>query len=535
MKFSRRGFVAGLAVAVALPAGIYYAHREWEDAEAAELSSDEPGTPVPVLQDALLASRLVGVWDVRFIAGRDGFPEIPPGELQLLLDVGPGGRALRGYLGKPPYGAEGLQVFGQLAGDKAPELRLTMVDGQGCSLECTAIFDEIWGEWSTGGGAATLSGHMRRSGVQAGLSTSQSDFVAVRRPFVSSRERLPYAPELEAWLVSPGHRLFHQLWHASRDRWHRLDETRRQGLRALGWQAGPLGEERDARGKHRHRNGSGEDFLFMHRKMLMRARSLQDLPSWPSLPPPRPYIGHGIQAFVDYLANLDGFSVPPAWEAEGDDEFNQWLYYIKSSEGYYGDFQAWEAQYRDPEYLSTLCLSELGARIELGIHDWLHMRWASIPRDPNSGFPALYGRDSADFAERWFRPGNDYLGDPFSSHVDPVFWSFHGWIDDRIEDWFLAHEQAHPGQVVRKVVDGVHWFAPGLWVRVAEPWLGPINAGCGAWGRGNRNDDGELDIETMKLALRIVFTDEEEAERLEGRVPRRPWYGRHLARGASRA
>ncbi|MGV6476976.1 pyoverdine maturation tyrosinase PvdP [Azotobacter vinelandii] len=530
MKFSRRGFVAGLAAAATLSAGVY-THRKWKESEAAELSSDEPDTPVPVLQDALLANRLVGVWDMRFIAGRQDFPEIPAGELQLLLDIGPGGRALRGYLGAPPYAGNILQVFGRLSGDKAPFLNLRMLDNQGRSLECRAIFDEIWGAWSTGGGKATLSGRLHRSGVQAGLSTQEASFVAVRRPFTASRERLSYVPELKAWLVSPGHRLFHQVWHACRDRWHRLESTQRQGLRALGWQAGPLGKERDARGKHRHRNGSGEDFLFMHRDMLIRARAMQDLRSWTSLPPPRPYIGHGIQAFVDYMANLDGFSVPPAWEVQGDESFNRWLYYIKSSEGYYGDFQAWEAQYRDPEYLSTLCLGELGSRIELGIHDWLHMRWASIPRDPNSGLPMPFGRGSADFAEHWYRPGNDYLGDPFSSHVDPVFWSFHGWIDDRIEDWFLAHEQTHPGQVVRKTIDGVPWFAPGPWVRVAEPWLGPARAGCGAWGRSNRGDGGELDMETMKLALRIVFADEEEAERLEDRVPRRPWYGRHLTRG----
>lgn len=518
---------------VALPTGLY-AHRKWEAVEAAELSSDEPETSVPALQNALLANRLVGVWDFRLIVGREDFPEIPTGELQLLLDVGPGGRALRGYLGGPPYAGDGLQIFGRLSDEEAPELRMRMLGDNGRSLECTAIYDEIWGVWSTGGGSATLSGHLHRSGVQRGHSTQEARFVAVRRPFVSSSERLPYTPELAAWLVSPGHRLFHHLWHASRDRWHKLDEERRQALRALGWQAGPSGKERDARGKHRHRNGSGEDFLFMHRHMLMHARSMQEQPSWLSLPPPRPYIGHGVRAFADYMANLDGFSVPPAWEIEGDDAFNQWLHYIKSSEGYYGDFQAWEAQYRDPDYLSTLCLGELGSRIELGIHDWLHMRWACLPRDGNSGLPIAFGRDSADFAERWFRPDNHYLGDPFSSHVDPVFWRFHGWIDDRIDDWFMAHEQKHPGQVTRTMIGGVPWFAPGPWVRIAEPWVGPAKEGCGAWMRSNGGGTGQLDLETMKMALRIIFSGEEEASRLGKRVPRRPWYGRYLASGAER-
>ncbi|WP_220814883.1 pyoverdine maturation tyrosinase PvdP [Pseudomonas paralcaligenes] len=534
MKVTRRGFVAGMATvgAVVLPAGLY-AHHKWKEAGEAELASDEPETPVPILPDALLANRLIGAWAVRFIDGHDRFPELPQGDLQLLLDVGPGGRAIHGYLGRLPFSGDGLHAIGRLAGDRAPHVRLGLSDGNGHSLELDAIFDEVWGEWSSGGGQATLSGSLRRVGIQRGYSTPEVRFVAVRLPFVTARQLRPYTPELEGWLISSGHRLFHQLWHASRDRWHHLDEGRRQSLRGLGWQAGPLGQERDARGKRRHENGSGEDFLFMHRQMLNRARSMQSLPSWPQLPAPRPFIGHGVQAFADYLANVDGTSVPPAWEIAGDDAFNQWLLYIKSSEGYYNDFQAWEAQYRDPEYLSSLCLGELGSRIELGIHDWLHMRWSSLPRDPSSGLPTPYGRGSSDFAGRWYGAGNHFLGDPFSSHVDPLFWAFHGWIDDRIEDWFSAHEGRHPGQVVRRSVNGESWFAPGRWVRITEPWLGPARAGCGAWGRSNWGEDGEFDVETMMLALRIVFADEDEATRLEGRVPRRPWYGRYLAAGAT--
>jgi hypothetical protein len=118
--------------------------------------------------------------------------------------------------------------------------------------------------------------------------------------------------------------------------------------------------------------------------------------------------------------------------------------------------------------------------------------------------------------------------------MNPVFWYFHGWIDDRVEDWYLAHEQAHPGAVQRKLINGVPWFAPGPWVRVAEPWLGPPLAGCGAWGRDNGGGSGMLDIETMHLALHVIFGEDEDMQRLGARVPRRPWYGRHLARGASR-
>lgn len=536
MKFSRRGLLAGTAAVAAVAGGVglplvgYQRYRAAEEAALVE----EPSIDPPTLEQNLLAGRLVGIWDFRLLDGLESFPDFAGEDLELLLDVGPGGRAVRGHLGRRPFIDEGFELFGDLATDKGANLRWKLVDKAGQAYECAAIFDEIWDVWSAGGGPATLSGTLRRRGSQVGLSSTQAGFLAKRRPFIEARERLPYHPDLHAWLISPGHRLFHQLWHASRDRWHRLDDERQQSLRGLGWQPGPLGRERDARGKHRHRNGSGEDFLFMHRRMLGQARSFQALPAWRCFPPPRPFIGHGIQAFVDYLENKDGYSVPPAWEIAGDDEFNQWLRDVKSSEGFYGNFQLWEAQYQNPEYLATLCLGEFGSRIELGLHDWLHMCWASVGRDPNSHYPMFYDRAPNDFSERWFRPQNDYLADSFSSHVNPVFWAFHGWIDERIEDWFQAHEQAHPGEVQRRDIDGVPWFAKGRWVEVEAPWLGPAQAGCGAWGRSN-GGGGELDIETMKLALHVIHDADEEARRLAGRIPRRPWYGRHLPPGPSQS
>lgn len=533
MKVSRRKILAGLVAAgVALPAG-YYARQAWQRAEEAELSSDEPAVPVDDLPNALLGERLVGIWDWRMTSDHPALAELARPQ-QLLLDVGQGARAVRGYLGAAPYGGQGLQVYGPLAADRLPKVQLKMMAGPGEAYDCDAVLDEIWGDWSEGGGSATLSGHVRLAGTQAGHSGAQASFVAVRRPFVLARERLPYVAALHEDLISPQRRYYHQLWHASRDRWHRIDESRRQMVRALGWQVGPLGKERNARGHDRHRNGSGEDFLFMHRHMLHGVREVQDLRSWASLPAARPSIGQGVQAFFDYLDNRDGYSVPPNWQAAGDEAFSQWLYYVKSSQGLHANFQLWEAQLHDPQYLSTLCLGELGSRIELGIHDWLHMRWASLGRDPNSDYPMPYGRRNYDFSERWFRAENDFLGDPFSSHVNPVFWAFHGWIDDRLNDWYLAHKQAHPGEVKPKMIDGIPWFAPGRWVRVAEPWLGPSREGCGAWGLGNGGGTGKLDIETMKLALQVIFSPEEDGDRLADRVPQRPWYARHLAPGPRR-
>ena len=55
-----------------------------------------------------------------------------------------------------------------------------------------------------------------------------------------------------------------------------------------------------------------------------------------------------------------------------------------------------------------------------------------------AGEPA--NRGDFDFDEKWDDPKYDYLGDFHSSHVNPMFWRLHGWVNDRIEDWYNAHE-----------------------------------------------------------------------------------------------
>ena len=159
--------------------------------------------------------------------------------------------------------------------------------------------------------------------------------------------------------------------------------------------------------------------------------------------------------------------------AADDEELSQWLHGIKAAETFFGNFQVWESQYQDPDYLSRLTLAQFGSEVELNIHDWLHMRWATVTRDPSNGMPVVGDREPSDYAARWFRDENDYLGDPFSSHVNPVFWRFHGWIDDRIEDWFRAHERAHPGEVQRREVNGVPGSRRGAGWKWPTPGSGP--------------------------------------------------------------
>ncbi|QVM95156.1 twin-arginine translocation signal domain-containing protein [Pseudomonas sp. B21-012] len=534
MTISRRGFIAGLAVAGATVPAAYYAHKQLTHDPQDDIVT--PGEASVELADAAgqhLADQLRGVWDLR-LSGADGeLAGLPVEGLQMYLDVAAKGRGLRGFVDTELVlrsdAPAAYRVLGDLVGASTATVRWRLMSTQGGpGYECTASLDEVWGSFGNAG-SATLSGRLQPLDRSMVLPLADSHFVAVKRLFPEARERLPYTPQLQAWLISAEHRLFHQLWHATRDKWHRLSEEKHGALRGLGWQPGPRDKERDARGPRKHRNGSGVDFLFMHRHMLGTARSMQDLPSWPHFPLPQPSVEHDRQGFARYYDNHDGYCVPPGWRAPGDEAYGVWVSAIKAGETFCSNFQVWESQYQDPLYLSKLTLGAFGSELEMNLHDWLHMCWASVPRDPVNGAPVPFARDPADFAGRWYEAENDFLGDPFSSHVNPVFWGFHGWIDDRIEDWYRAHERYNPGQVRRLEVNGVQWFAPGRWVEVDDPWLGPVTHGCSTTPGMFPGKSVEMDVEIMKLALRITFGEDDKIGDLVRRVPQRPWYARHLS------
>ncbi|MGG7553946.1 PvdJ/PvdD/PvdP-like protein [Pseudomonas sp. ES3] len=535
MTISRRWFMAGLALTGAAVPAAYYGHREWTKPDP----TITPGEATVELADTAgqqLANSLRGIWDIRFEGSQAGLDGLPQHGLELFLDIAQRGRGLRGCLdtaqqlrgeAEPRY-----RVIGDLVSPDASQLYWRLIDRQSANgaptYELAVTLDEVWADFGNAG-SGTLSGRILRLDRPLGLPELDNRFVARKRLFPEARERVGLNPPLLAWLISAEHRLFHQLWHASRDKWHKLSKDQQGALRGIGWQPGPRGNERDARGPRKDRNGSGIDFFFMHRHMLGTARSMQDLPSWSSFPMPQPELERDRQGFARYFDNHDGTALPPTWLAAEDTEYTQWVSDIKTAETYHSNFQVWESRYRDPRYLSKLTLGQFGSEVELGLHDWLHMRWASVPRDPSNGQPVPFARDPADFAARWYAPENDFLGDPFSSHVNPVFWHFHGWIDDRLEDWFRAHERFHPGELSRLEVNGVPWFAPGRWVEVDDPWLGPSTHGCSTTPGLQVGKSVEMDPETMKLALRITFgTDEKKLADLFRRVPQRPWYARNL-------
>jgi hypothetical protein len=133
------------------------------------------------------------------------------------------------------------------------------------------------------------------------------------------------------------------------------------------------------------------------------------------------------------------------------------------------------------------------------------MRWSTAPRDPETG--DLGGRESYDVDTRWDAPHNDVLSDFHSSHVNPIFWRLHGWVDNRIEEWFQAHEAAQPGSVKRKSLKGLAWFEQGNWVVKDVPFDWPeVHSGGHGHGHGGHDDAAETEV-MLKVMDRLREVD----------------------------
>ncbi|CAN5268436.1 hypothetical protein BH10PLA2_BH10PLA2_11690 [soil metagenome] len=308
-------------------------------------------------------------------------------------------------------------------------------------------------------------------------------FVAVLHNFLEPRLVIPLPPPVLAMLASKEHRLHHAVWHGTRNAWLTLSDEKKEQIRQLGWQPG--GKEvrpAVAAGSPLVRNGSGEDFLFMHRQMILAVNSMakmagnEPIPAWSTLPAPGSLVVEpnfdNPNPVLPPPGNPDGYAVPSGWIDPNDEVTNRRIHRLKSDGHYWSRMRWWEREFKNPQYLSQLTLGELGSLLEFSVHNDMHMRWTSMPRDPRDGSTLVAGRLAEDIRDLWDNPLYDFLGEFYSSHVNPVFWRLHGWIDNRINDWFDAHEAVHPGEISRSNLDGVPWFAKGKWVHTDAPWAG---------------------------------------------------------------
>lgn len=229
---------------------------------------------------------------------------------------------------------------------------------------------------------------------------------------------------IRAYWAAPSSRLFHYYWHRARQDWSALSASERRDITTFGFTAPPR-----AAGA----SGAGLDFLFMHRQMMAatravaRARRLRYRPrGWNPIP-----WNHNDPAWP--MPAVSGGASP----AKDQTVTDYWREMVRS-------------KYADRRQLQRLTLDTLGAEIEEGIHNWMHMHWATDP-------PAR--RDDTSTA-------NDWLGDPFSAAANPTFWKLHGWIDELMGRWERAQTAGRTGRSVAAALRG---FTPWVGPRLATP------------------------------------------------------------------
>lgn len=249
-------------------------------------------------------------------------------------------------------------------------------------------------------------------------------------------------------------RFHYYLWHRLRSSWELLTEPERRAIRDIdpGWV--PPRPALDARRRPLRDNDSGEDFLFLHRRMLeqfdvMLAQAgdgrFPRTRGWARLPPP----------------DDPEDPIPEFPESELEE--------VKSAAYYEQALAPLERRFTDEGYLRGVTLGRLGSDIEFTVHNEVHVRWAA-PSAVGYRPPTATERG---IEERWDDPAYTYLGDTYASHLNAIFWKLHGWVSDRVEDWRRAHGIA--GEIA--------WRGT---------WVGPLEA-AGGPGRGRPGgaDDAE--------------------------------------------
>ncbi len=233
-----------------------------------------------------------------------------------------------------------------------------------------------------------------------------------------------YPTELFQMTASRKMRLRHAAWHAVRAA---SSSTRPEApnimrtYKEIGWEL-PAGSSYPGANPPLERQDPwGEDFLYMHRKMMGNVNNLlatlgeSELERWLKIP----------------RADDPEFPVPPSFhpdlnEAKNDSETSRLMF-------------EWSEALILPANLRRFSLGALGTFVEETIHNWMHARWSEAPKYVRS-FELSQVLDGVQAYEPAAEDlENDYLGDPYSSHVNPIFWYLHGWIDNLIDLWAEAN------------------------------------------------------------------------------------------------
>lgn len=455
----------------------------------------------------MISNPFIGTWTYRSFHNKpeevEDFNDIRLWQADLTLEAD-GSDLVKGQIGSGGYD---LDIHGSISTDNGiPSIKFRAVGVSGTQTsgwvyDYVGVLSPIWPDGDQQRPAivgAVIRSVPHSPNRQAGLTYS---FVAVNKTTPAAVYQLPQS--VTANFADRVHRLHHAVWHGIRGSWNGLTKEEQEALANLDWRIpgdrvaliSPAERTRPA-----VTNGSGEDFLFFHRQMVIHYKMLMaeasETPNeWTEIPQP----GAG-------EPNGPANAVPPMWSIAQYPNVERRFTAVKSDSFYWSRMRWWDYQFKDPTYLASLTLGEFGAIIEFSVHNDMHIRWSATPRDPDTNELLPLGRPDEDISTKWDNPRYDWLGEFYSSHINPVFWRLHGWIDDRIEDWYAAHELKHPGKVERVQKGGVQWFVPGDWVLVENPWVWPES--LGGYGHGHDHHDPDLKakrIASAEKAMAILF------------------------------
>ena len=434
----------------------------------------------------------------------EDFNKIQFAEAELFLNVRTDG-AITGTLAFPAYALADTKAFMDITGRVRDWSSAVLeLEGLGRPGTDTDSFDyKYQGSFAPTFSDATsermaLVGTVMRAkahgSAPAGVTAS---FVAVKRDYLRPRSipGVALIPEAIEMMASRRHRLQHNVWHTVRMNWLALskDKDAVAEIDKRGWwpTRPPFLDNRALNLE----NGAGEDFLFMHRRMIKMLQAVYKsagkiAPSgWATLPdaavPQMVYKASPDGKAFNIDPDASGYMVPPPVADDPTDQL------MKSAAFFNGIMRPIQALFQSPRWLSGLTLGQLGNLIEWSIHGWMHNRWGDTIYD-SAGQPI--GRTSLfDIDKKWDDPKNDDLFDFYSSHVHPTFWRLHGWIDDRIEDWAKVHPS-----IKRVDLNGVPWFAvDGSNVLADTPFSWPGND-------HHHHHDSHDDIKVMEEVMAIM-------------------------------
>ena len=221
---------------------------------------------------------------------------------------------ITGTLSFPAEPGASEKLFMDITGNIKSWSSPITLDFKGQGRPNTEIFDYLYEYscsvtriWENGIGqclcltGTVLRAHDHGAGGQVAKAGATASFVAVKRQiwntaktffidFTEPRDitGLAIIPSALSMLASKLHRLKHTVWHTARGEWNDLEEESKTKIRDLGWGIDRPPFTKD--GVLDLGNGTGEDFLYMHRKMIAMVcdeydiHEIPHIESWKILP-----------------------------------------------------------------------------------------------------------------------------------------------------------------------------------------------------------------------------------------------------------